>query len=87
MVSALKGADFYGKRIYAELAQEGKDYAAESWEKIRVKKNRAERRRAEREARETAGGAPQGRRGRQRKSHPDTQDESFARFKKKKGRK
>ena len=87
VVSALKGADFYGKRIYAELAQEGKDYAAESWEKIRVKKNRAERRRAEREAREAQGEPARGRRGRQRKSRPDSAEEPFARFKRKKGRK
>ena len=84
VISALKGADFYGKRIYAELAVEGKDYAAQSWEKTRVKKKRAERRRTERAALDQE--QPYGRRGR-RSRRDDKPEEPFARFRKKKGRK
>lgn len=84
VVSLLKGAEFYGKRLYAEIAQEGKDYAAESWEKTRVKKNRAERRRAERSARENDGEQQRGRRGRNRKARNDAQQgEPFSKFRKK----
>ena len=87
VVSALKGAEFYGKRVYAELAKEGKDYAAESWEKSRIKKNRAERRRAERAAREAQSEQPHGRRGRRTRRDLPPKDEPYGRFKKKKGRK
>ena len=79
--------EFYGKRVYAELAKEGKDYAAESWEKSRIKKNRAERRRAERVAREAQSEQPNGRRGRRTRRDLPAKDEPFGRFKKKKGRK
>ena len=51
VVSALKGADFYGKRIYCEIADTEKDYAAESKKAKKGKdadegrpKNRRERR-------------------------------------------
>ena len=52
VISALKNADFYGKRLYLEPAVEGKDYAgAARDEKVAIKKNRSERRREERQAR------------------------------------
>ena len=52
VVSALKNAEFYGKRLYLEPAVEGKDYAgAARTEKAEIKKNRSERRREERMAR------------------------------------
>ena len=52
VVSALKGCEFYGKRLYVEPAVEGKDYASGVREsKVEIKKNRAERRRDERRAR------------------------------------
>ena len=49
MVSALKNGEFYGKRLYLEIAVEGKDYASQDNDRVNVKKNRAERRRAERD--------------------------------------
>jgi len=49
VISALKNAEFYGKRLYLEPAVEGKDYAGQARsEKDVVKKNRSERRREER---------------------------------------
>ena len=86
VISALKNCDFYGKRIYLEMAVEGKDYATESWEKIRVKRNRAERRRAEREAREAENGGPRrrSRSGKPRKRDKNRdEDKPFAKFRKK----
>ncbi len=84
VVGVLKNTDFYGKRIYAELAQEGKDYGTLTWEKTSVKRNRAERRRAERAEREKQAGAPLGRRGAARHQRaPKPDDEPFAKFKKK----
>ncbi len=51
VISALKNAEFYGKRLYLENAVEGKDYAAIARnEKAAVKKNRSERRREARMA-------------------------------------
>ncbi|MBP3738428.1 MAG: DEAD/DEAH box helicase [Muribaculaceae bacterium] len=89
VISALKNADFYGKRLFLEMAVEGKDYATMSWEKIKVKRNRAERRRAEREAREADQGSIPRRKGRSGKPRPrhkdrDSQEQPFARFRKKK---
>ncbi len=92
VVSALNHGDYYGKRLYLELAQEGKDYAAESWEKISVKRNRAERRRAEREAREAEAGFEGRKRGRSGKPRPRNRkdgadaaaaEQPFAKFRKK----
>ncbi len=44
VISALRNTEFYGKRLYLEIADATKDYAAMSLEG-EVKKNRAERRR------------------------------------------
>ena len=51
VVSALKNAEFYGKRLYLEIAAEGKDYAGQGNTGGEVKLNRAERRRREQEKR------------------------------------
>ena len=51
MVSALKNAVFFGKRLYLEIAAEGKDYAGQGNTGGEVKLNRAERRRREQEKR------------------------------------
>jgi len=45
VINALRNSEFFGKRLYLEIADAGKDYAAMSLEG-EVKKNRAERRRA-----------------------------------------
>lgn len=37
VVAALKGADFYGRRLYCEVAEEGKDYGSASTRKTRSK--------------------------------------------------
>ncbi len=52
VVAALSHADFFGKRVYCEIADKEKDYAALSWEKVKVKKQRAATRKAERDARQ-----------------------------------
>ena len=88
VVTALKNGDYYGKRLYLEIAKEGKDYAAESWEKTSVKRNRAERRRAEREARVGEQGDESRKRGRSGKPRPRNKkggsDEApFSKFRKK----
>lgn len=44
VVNALKNADFFGKRLYVELAKPGKDYGME-FSGTEIKMNRAERRR------------------------------------------
>ena len=84
VVSALKHADFYGKRLYLEIAVEGKDYAgqtnAESKEqRAEIKKNRAERRRAEREQRDKEG-KPEKKARKDRKPRKDV--DNYAVFKK-----
>lgn len=84
VIGALKGSDFYGKRLYCEMASPDKDYAAESKDKKkkrnakrdddepRRKKNRRELR-AERFGKELAeGDKPKDKRG------------NFEKFKKKK---
>ncbi len=45
VINALRNSEFFGKRLYLEIADVNKDYAAISYEG-EVKKNRAERRRA-----------------------------------------
>ncbi|MBQ2562074.1 MAG: DEAD/DEAH box helicase [Muribaculaceae bacterium] len=51
VIKALRNSEFYGKRLYLELADANKDYAAISLDG-EVKKNRAERRRMKFEAME-----------------------------------
>ena len=59
VVSALKNGDFYGKRLYLEIAVEGKDYATQAKDDFyAVKKNRAQRRRAEQATRDAAPDTP-----------------------------
>ena len=88
VIAALKNYDFFGKRLYLEIAKEGKDYAASSWEKTSVKRNRAERRRAEREAQEAEQGFESRKHGRSGKPRPrnrkgDNDDVPFSKFRKK----
>ncbi len=40
VVSSLKGADFFGKRLYSELADPERDYASASREKRRKRQGR-----------------------------------------------
>ena len=51
VINALRNNEFYGKRLYLEIADANKDYAAISLEG-EVKKNRAEKRRLKFEAME-----------------------------------
>ncbi len=51
VINALRNSEFFGKRLYLEIADANKDYAAISFEG-EVKKNRAERRRAKFQAME-----------------------------------
>jgi ATP-dependent RNA helicase DeaD len=61
VVTALKNADFFGKRLYLEVADLHKDYATEN-KGTEVSLNRHERRQHERRDRDFGG--PRGRRGR-----------------------
>ncbi len=63
VIKALRGSEFFGKRLYLEVADAGKDYAAISLEG-EVKKNRAERRRMKFEAMERERGRRHDRRSR-----------------------
>ncbi|MBQ9585622.1 MAG: DEAD/DEAH box helicase [Muribaculaceae bacterium] len=49
VISALRNSEFYGKRLYLEIADANKDYSAITYES-EVKQNRAERRRIKFEA-------------------------------------
>ena len=70
VVKALKNADFFGKRIYAEVASLDKNYASET-EGTEVKLNRKERRRQQFSSKERFGE----RRGGGKKSFRDERDE------------
>ena len=61
VIKALRNSEFYGKRLYLELADANKDYAAISLDG-EVKKNRAERRRMKFEAMERERSRRHGRR-------------------------
>ncbi|MBR6490323.1 MAG: DbpA RNA binding domain-containing protein, partial [Muribaculaceae bacterium] len=51
IINALRNSEFFGKRLYLEIADVNKDYASITYEG-EVKKNRAERRKAKFEAME-----------------------------------
>ena len=70
VVKALKNADFFGKRIYAEVASLDKNYASET-EGTEVKLNRKERRRQQFSSKERFGE----RRGGGKKGFRDERDE------------
>lgn len=53
VVSALRGADFYGKRLYAEIADEEKDYDAATREERKHQEKRREKRREKADERAT----------------------------------
>ena len=91
VISALKNLDYFGKRLYLEMAQEGKDYAGTGGN-APLKRNRAERRRAEREAWSDDLEFEPRRRGRSGKPRPHNrkgkaEELPFAMFRKKDGKK
>ncbi len=82
VVSALKNSDFYGKRIYCEVADLEKDYASENKGKAKAKRGEGKRERKSR----FADDRPKNRRERRAKEFGKKEDDSKASRKKRKDR-
>ena len=85
VVSALKGADFFGKRLYCEIAVADKDYASENKGKAVKKRDRhaaadddfAPRKKSRRERREERFGGKKETKGRGRKKDKKSEKPEF----------
>ena len=82
VVSALKNSDFYGKRIYCEVADLEKDYASENKGKAKAKRSEGKRERKSR----FADDRPKNRRERRAKEFGKKDDDAKASRKKRKDR-